>query len=119
VVSGSAPLPGDANGDGKVDVGDLGILAANYGMTSGATWGKGDFNNDGKVDVGDLGILAANYGSGTSSSLDFNADAAKLGLSGETKEETPVASNLGCGSVGLPLIAGLLGLGLFLIKLDE
>ena len=60
-------IPGDANGDGTVDVGDLGILAANYGLTSGATWAKGDFNNDGKVDVGDLGILAANYGTGTKS----------------------------------------------------
>ena len=55
-------LPGDANGDGMVDVGDLGILAANYGTASGATWGQGDFNSDGAVDVGDLGILASCYG---------------------------------------------------------
>ena len=58
----TAPAPGDANGDSRVDVSDLGILAANYGMTAGATWDKGDFNGDGKVDVSDLGILAANYG---------------------------------------------------------
>jgi hypothetical protein len=54
---------GDANMDGMVDVGDLGILAGNYGASSGAIWRGGDFNNDKAVDVGDLGILATNYGS--------------------------------------------------------
>ena len=53
--------PGDANGDGAVDVGDLGILGENYGQ-SGMDWAHGDFNGDGSVDVGDLGILGANYG---------------------------------------------------------
>lgn len=62
---GGAAIPGDANNDGMVDVGDLGILAGNYGMQSGATWAQGDFNNDGAVDVGDLGILAGNYGTGS------------------------------------------------------
>jgi T5SS/PEP-CTERM-associated repeat protein len=57
------PINGDANYDGVVDVGDLGILAANYGRTGERTWSLGDFNMDGVVDVGDLGILAANYGS--------------------------------------------------------
>jgi hypothetical protein len=103
-----APLAGDANNDKKVDVSDLGILAANYGMTSGATWDKGDFNNDGKVDVSDLGILAANYGTGTGTALDFNADAKAFGLAADAKEDTPVTSTLGCGSAGLPLVAGLL-----------
>ena len=55
-------LPGDANGDGAVDVGDLGILGANYGKTTGMTWASGDFTGNGAVDVGDLGILGANYG---------------------------------------------------------
>ena len=55
-------MAGDANGDGEVDVGDLAILGANYGRTSGATWAMGDFTGDGAVDVGDLGILGANYG---------------------------------------------------------
>jgi len=53
---------GDANLDGSVDVGDLGILGSNYGQ-SGRDWATGDFNGDGWVDVGDLGILGANYGS--------------------------------------------------------
>jgi hypothetical protein len=57
----SAPtLPGDANGDGKVDVIDLGVLATNYDLAATGV-GQGDFNGDGKVDVIDLGILATNY----------------------------------------------------------
>jgi hypothetical protein len=112
-------LAGDANHDGKVDVSDLGILAANYGTTAGAIWEKGDFNRDGTVDVSDLGILAANYGAGTGASLDFNADAKTLGLAAEVKEDAPVTSTFGCGSVGLPLIAGFLLMGVFLVKLDE
>lgn len=53
---------GDANLDGLVDVGDLGILATNYGREQGAGWRLGDFNLDGLVDVGDLGLLATHYG---------------------------------------------------------
>ena len=59
-------LSGDANGDGMVDVGDLGILGANYGAASGAGWTRGDFTGDGAVDVGDLGVLGAQYGQGVS-----------------------------------------------------
>ena len=118
-------LPGDANNDGKVDVSDLGILAANYGLTSGAEWIQGDFNGDHQVDVSDLGILAANYGVGTGSTLDFNADAGALGLvAGDeetAKDQTPVTSTLGCGSAGLPLVAGMVLAGLMLggLKLKE
>ena len=60
-------VPGDANADGKVDVVDLGILATNFGLQSGATRQQGDFNGDGKVDVVDLGILASNFGEGVAS----------------------------------------------------
>lgn len=108
LTGGQPSLPGDANGDKKVDVSDLGILAANYGLTGGATWAKGDFNNDGKVDVSDLGILAANYGAGTVTASDFNADAIGSGLAAGVKEETPAVSNSGCSAAGLPLIAGVL-----------
>ena len=38
-VSGVALLPGDANGDGKVDINDLTIVLANFGKT-GATWSR-------------------------------------------------------------------------------
>jgi len=100
-----------------VDVSDLGILAANYGLAAGATWSQGDFNHDSKVDVSDLGILAANYGTGRS--LGFHADAAAFGLTvGDglaKKEATPGTSALGCGSGGLPLVAGVVIMGVLLV----
>ncbi|MBN2292352.1 MAG: hypothetical protein JXM70_08005 [Pirellulales bacterium] len=61
-VIGTPRLLGDANDDGNVDVADLGILAAHYGIGSGLGWDNGDFNADGVVDVADLGVLATNYG---------------------------------------------------------
>ncbi len=56
-------LGGDANGDGLVDVADLGILGANFNQ-SGMTESDGDFNGDGLVDVADLGVLGANWSAG-------------------------------------------------------
>lgn len=64
---GSGPFlrPGDANGDGQVDVGDLGILAGAWGISDGsAKWADADFSGDGQVDVSDLGILAGNWQDG-------------------------------------------------------
>ena len=106
-------IPGDANRDGMVDVGDLGILAANYGQSNKLPE-QGDFNRDGVVDVGDLGILAANYGQGTvNTTLDFNAD--DIRTFDETTNKNTFANNntrktnnLVCNSVGLPLVAGIL-----------
>ena len=57
--------PADANLDGLVDYNDLGALAVNYRMTTGATWAMGDFNFDDQVDYLDLGILASWYRFGT------------------------------------------------------
>jgi hypothetical protein len=59
-VPGTAYLIADANGDGQVDVADLGILATNFNDSPPSPPGKagGDFNNDGTADVSDLGILA-------------------------------------------------------------
>jgi hypothetical protein len=64
VVTDGAPteMVGDCNGDGKVDVGDLSILAGNYGIRGTASWSKGDYDGDGNVNVVDLSILAGNYG---------------------------------------------------------
>ena len=112
-------ISGDANLDGAVDVGDLGILAANYGKTSGATWSQGDFNGDGAVDVGDLGILAANYGTGSSSGSSFEADYAKVFGTDSTSTEMTDDSSTVCSSLGLSLVAGLAMLGLMLVKLEE
>ena len=54
-------LPGDANLDGRVDVLDLAVLAANYRKQVTGGWTQADFNHDGVVDVQDLALLAANY----------------------------------------------------------
>ncbi|MEO0532175.1 MAG: dockerin type I domain-containing protein [Planctomycetota bacterium] len=63
----TAGLPGDANGDGSVDLLDLDILGANFGTMGTGTNATGDFNGDGNVDLLDLDILGANFGSGGSS----------------------------------------------------
>ncbi len=54
-------LKGDFDLDGDVDVTDLGILATNYGTTTGATVFLGDSNYNGDVMVSDLGDLATYY----------------------------------------------------------
>jgi hypothetical protein len=64
VFFGDHPQPGDANCDGVVDVGDLGILAGNWSSDQRVTWLEADFTDDGVVDVGDLGVLAGNWGAG-------------------------------------------------------
>jgi uncharacterized protein YjlB len=119
----SQQMPGDANGDGMVDVGDLGILAANYGTVIGASWSMGDFNADGAVDVGDLGILAAHYGEGViNSNLDFETDYTKafgMTLDEEISNNEDSVSSLACGAVGLPLIVCLLLVGLMPVRWDE
>jgi hypothetical protein len=53
--------PGDVTGDNAVALGDLGIIAGNWGLT-GKTWHQGDFTGDGAVGLADVGILAANWG---------------------------------------------------------
>ena len=53
--------PGDANGDGKVDINDLTIVPTNFGQT-GMTWGQGDFIGDGRVDINDLTIVLTSFG---------------------------------------------------------
>ena len=55
--------PGDANGDGRVDINDLTIVLANFGQT-GMAWSQGDFIGDDTVDVNDLTIVLASYGYG-------------------------------------------------------
>jgi hypothetical protein len=52
---------GDPTQDGNVSLGDIGIVAGNWGK-SGQTWAQGDFTGDGVVGLGDIGILAGNWG---------------------------------------------------------
>ena len=54
--------PGDLDGDGDIDIGDLAQLLAHYGMTEGATYEDGDLDGDGDVDIADLAALLAVYG---------------------------------------------------------
>jgi len=109
-------IGGDANRDGVVDVRDLGILATNYGMASGAQWSQGDFNGDGAVNVVDLGVLATNYLKVAGSS-----DAKVPGQSDTDKkvEVSEQADAVGttsvCGSTGLALIIGLYLVGVSLL----
>ncbi|RXZ84009.1 hypothetical protein EBB07_02595 [Paenibacillaceae bacterium] len=55
-------LRGDVNGDGKVTIGDLGIVSAALGKTSAdpdwANYARADVNRDGKVDEADLNLVA-------------------------------------------------------------
>ena len=55
-----APMPGDANLDGRVDINDLTIVLSHYGQT-GMTWTEGEFTGDGTVDINDLTIVLAHY----------------------------------------------------------
>ena len=65
---GASGIPGDFNCDGVVDVGDLGILGANFNANN-VTYVDGDANLDGGVDVADLGIVGANWSAAQAVSL--------------------------------------------------
>ena len=56
-----APVSGDVNGDGSVDLSDLSILLSNYGKSDMQRI-NGDLNNDGTVNLLDLTTLLANFG---------------------------------------------------------
>nr|WP_237391877.1 DUF4838 domain-containing protein [Paenibacillus dendrobii] len=62
-VPGSSGQPADLNGDGKVSIGDLGIVASQYGKDSSSPdWEqakRADINGDGKVDIADLAAVAS------------------------------------------------------------
>ncbi len=55
---------GDVNGDGKVDMKDVGIVAKAFGATpSNPRWDPtADLDGDGKIDMKDIAIVAANFG---------------------------------------------------------
>ncbi|MGD9127878.1 MAG: dockerin type I domain-containing protein [Planctomycetia bacterium] len=65
LIVGTAPILGDANGDGIVDSSDATILSNHWqqGINNcqPATWSTGDFNFDDIVDASDATILAGNW----------------------------------------------------------
>jgi hypothetical protein len=63
-ITGSNRLPGDINGDGKVDWQDLALLGLAYNSSPGdRNWNPAaDLNGDGKVDWQDLAIFGLYYG---------------------------------------------------------
>jgi mannan endo-1,4-beta-mannosidase len=64
--SNSAPIPGDYNGNGVVDVGDYIVWRKSSGQTGWGLAADGDFN--GRVDDGDLAFWKSRFGNSTSGS---------------------------------------------------
>jgi len=62
-VTAQADPPGDANGDGNVDLNDFVILKQTFAQ-SPLVDDRADFNGDGKVDLEDFVILKQNFGVG-------------------------------------------------------
>lgn len=54
--------PGDLDGDRQVNLSDLAIVLANYGLTGTATYADGDLTGDHNVDLSDLSLELADYG---------------------------------------------------------
>ncbi|MEM9295252.1 MAG: family 16 glycosylhydrolase [Planctomycetota bacterium] len=71
-------LPGDANGDGVVDLLDFDILAQNFGRGAGIGPSGGDFNSDAFVNLLDFDILAQSFGSASAASVPEPASLAVL-----------------------------------------
>ena len=53
-------LPGDADGNGTVDVADLGVVSTNFNQSPRGPR-QGDFNGDAAVNITDLGVLATHF----------------------------------------------------------
>jgi hypothetical protein len=54
----AAACPADVTGDGVVDLADLNLVLANFGMDTD----EGDANGDGTVDLADLNLVLAQFG---------------------------------------------------------
>ncbi len=93
---------GDANLDGLVNISDLTILGANFGLNGG--WALGDFTGDGLINISDLTLLGQFFGFGTTSGPSF-AEALQLtGLADEfaaIPEPTTLTLLMGLGVLGV------------------
>ncbi|MCC6681033.1 MAG: PEP-CTERM sorting domain-containing protein [Phycisphaeraceae bacterium] len=79
VVPVAALQPGDANGDGMVNLSDLQILGDNWQSTT-ATWSEADFTGDSTVNLADLQILGDNWGFGTGPDVSFDEALAQVAV---------------------------------------
>jgi Dockerin type I domain len=63
-----ANILGDMNGDGSVNILDVGMVLASYGSTPGnPRWNSSaDFNNDGSIGIDDISIVLAYYNTSSS-----------------------------------------------------
>jgi len=63
-IEGHSTFDADINYDGKVNLGDLGVLRANYlKTTTSPDWDPtADINQDGTINLGDYGLLRAQFG---------------------------------------------------------
>lgn len=93
------PIPGDINGDGVVNVGDLQLLVAAWGATRtppSANWNpKADLNNDGVINVGDLQLLVANWGASVSVTIQKDPLGRSTSLGGQVVGKVYVPSRYG------------------------
>ncbi len=64
-------LPGDANGDGRVDLEDLNAVRNNFGAIGEGV--LGDTNGDGRVDLEDLNAVRNNFGATSASPMQFQS----------------------------------------------
>lgn len=64
MVSEAPPLIGDVDGNGKVDMVDIGLCCKAYGSKPGdSNWDpRCDVYNDGKIDMKDIGMVCQHYG---------------------------------------------------------
>jgi len=60
VQQGSGNVPGDANGDGAVNLADFNALKNNFGGSGGLS--QGDFTGDNLINLADFNILKENFG---------------------------------------------------------
>ncbi len=54
--------PADLDFNGFIDLGDLSVLLANFGLPGGATFDQGDLDGDGDIDLDDLSELLIAFG---------------------------------------------------------
>lgn len=59
---GVTPCPGDADGNGVVEFGDIASILVNFGTVYSPTTGPGDADQSGTVDFGDVASVLVNFG---------------------------------------------------------